>query len=244
MFSMLSESGVRPLDFLARLGGAERTALLAMASRRAAARGEVLFKAGTPGDFVYLLESGRIKVYHLSASGKEVVLWYCKTGEIFGLAEVCQACGRQVYAEACESSRVLTVAPDDFRNFLIHYPPAALLVNDVLASRLRSLGHLVQGLVTSDVNERVTQLLMRLAAQHGVPVGDDIVIDLRLTHQELANMIGTTRQSVNAVLNDLQRRELVLTMADRRLCIRREFFVTLQAAAPAASGRAEADGRL
>lgn len=193
-------------DFLARLAPRDRGDLLRLALRREVAKGELIFQAGSAGNFVHFLEAGRVKVYHLSPSGKEVLLWFCLPGEIFGLAEVCHGGGRQVYAEACEPSSVLSVSQRDFKAYLETHPAAALLVNDVLACRLRNLGNVIQSLVASDVNERVAQLLVRLAATHGrkAPNGE-VYLDIRLTHQEMANMIGTTRQSVTSALNALRR---------------------------------------
>lgn len=194
------------LDFIARLSACDRDDLLRLTSRRELARSELIFQAGSPGAFVYFLESGRAKVYHLSPTGKEILLWFCFPGEIFGLAEVCHGGGRQVYAETCAPSRVLSVGQDDFKTYLATHPPVALLVNDVLACRLRNLGNIIQSLVASDVNERVAQLIVRLAATHGQRTQDgDITLDIRLTHQEMANMIGTTRQSVTSALNQLRR---------------------------------------
>ncbi len=193
-------------DFLARLSPRDRGDLLRLALRRKVAKSELVFQAGSAGNFVHFLEAGRVKVYHLSSGGKEVLLWFCLPGEIFGLAEVCHGGGRQVYAEACEASSVLSVSQRDFKAYLESHPAAALLVNDVLACRLRNLGNVIQSLVASDVNERVAQLLVRLTATHGrkAPNGE-VCLDIRLTHQEMANMIGTTRQSVTSALNALRR---------------------------------------
>lgn len=193
-------------DFFARLTSADRADLLQLAVRRQVAKGELIFQAGSAGDFVHFLETGRAKIYHLSLTGKEILLWFCFPGEIFGLAEVCHGSRRQVYAEACEISQVLSVAQGDFKLFLATHAAAALLVIDVLASRLRILGNALQGLVAHDVNERVTQLLAQLADRHGRRAENgDIYLDIRITHQEMANMIGTTRQSVTSALNMLRR---------------------------------------
>jgi CRP/FNR family transcriptional regulator, cyclic AMP receptor protein len=214
-------------DFIARLAPADRADLLQLATRRALTRGELVFKAGSAGDYVYFLESGRVKIYHLSPSGKEILLWFCIPGEIFGLAEVCHGGGRQVYAETCEPSQVLSVRQDDFQKFLATHPLAALLVNDVLACRLRNLGNIIQSLVASDVNERVTQLIVRLAATHGQKnQNGDTAIDIRLTHQEMANMIGTTRQSVTSALNRLRRQGVLEFDTNHHILVHSETLLT------------------
>lgn len=193
-------------DFIARLPARDRDDLLHLTAVRTVAKGELIFQAGSAGHHVYFLETGRVKIYHLSSTGKEVLLWFCFPGEIFGLAEVCHGGGRQVYAEATEAARLLGVKQEAFKAYLETHPAASLLVNDVLACRLRNLGNIIQSLVADDVNERVAQLVVRLAAGHGRKAANgDIHLDIRLTHQEMANMIGTTRQSVTSALNMLKR---------------------------------------
>ena len=196
----------RQSDYLTRLTPVDRDALILLTVEQVFNKGELIFKAGSPGNLVYFIETGRIKIYHLSPTGKEVLLWFCVPGEIFGLAEACQGGRRQIYAEACEPSRVLHVRQDDFTCFLERHPAASLLVNEVLSSRLRNLGNIIQSLVADDVNERVAQLIARLAANYGHKTPDgDIYLSIRLTHQEMANMIGTTRRSVTSVLGALKR---------------------------------------
>jgi CRP/FNR family transcriptional regulator len=75
----------------------------------------------------------------------------------------------------------------------------------VLSCRLRSLGHVIEEMAASDVTERVFQLILRLAASYGHRVGDDVHLDIHITHQEMANLIGCTRQSVTSALGMLKR---------------------------------------
>jgi CRP/FNR family transcriptional regulator len=214
-------------SFLARLAGPDRVALLALAARRRVQRGEYVFEAGSPGHHTYFLEHGRINIYQLSPTGKAVLLWFCLPGEIFGLAEVCRGGGRQTYAEAVESSSVLAVTQQDFRQFLEIHSSTALLINDVLASRLRTLGDMLVNLVADDVHTRLIKLLTRLSALYGRRTGNEnICLDVSLTHQEIADMIGTTRQSVTSLLNDLRRQSL-LRIEKRRIHIAPALYQTL-----------------
>ena len=206
-------------SFLARLSGADRVALLAHAVRRRVQRGEHVFEAGSPGHHTYFLERGRINIYQLSPTGKAVLLWFCLPGEIFGLAEVCHSGGRQAYAEAVESSSVLALPQQDFRRFLETHPSTAMLINDVLALRLRTLGDMLVNLVADDVHTRLIKLLIRLSSLYGQRTdNENICLDVSLTHQEIADMIGTTRQSVTSLLNELQRQNL-LRIEKRRIHI-------------------------
>jgi CRP/FNR family transcriptional regulator len=202
---MAHAAPLRTSNFIARLEAAERTALMQLVQRRRIEKGGIIFNAGSPGKNVYFLENGQAKIYHLNAEGREALLWFCLPGEIFGLTEVCHGGGRQVYAQACEESCVLSVERAVFKDFLATRPAAAMLVIDVLSCRLRSLGHVIEEMVASDVTERVFQLIMRLAASYGHRVGDDVHLDIHITHQEMANMIGCTRQSVTSALGMLKR---------------------------------------
>lgn len=197
-------------SFMARLSGPDRLALLELVSRRRVRRGEHVFEVGSPGHHTYFLEHGRTNIYQLSPTGKAVLLWFCLPGEIFGLAEVCRGGGRQTYAEAVESCMVLSVPQQDFRKFLDTHPSTAVLVHDVLASRLRILGDMLVNLVADDVHTRLVKLLIRLSSHCGRRTdSESICLDVNLTHQEIADMIGSTRQSVTSLLNSLQRQRLL-----------------------------------
>lgn len=184
-------------------------------------KGALIFSAGTPGERVYFLVSGKIKICQPSASGRDAILWFCLPGEIFGLAEVARGGGRVVNAEACEDSEVLTVSQEEFKVFLSHRPQIALLSMRVLASRLRVLGEMFVNLVSDDVPTRIAKLVLRLGARYGRKVGNDMFLNIPLTHQEIADMVGTSRQTVTTALTHLKRQG-VLSIENRRIHIESE----------------------
>jgi CRP/FNR family transcriptional regulator len=184
-------------------------------------KGSLVFRAGDPGRNVYFLRHGRVKIYELSPVGREVILWFCFSGEVFGLAEVARGGGRVVNAEACEACEILVLPQDQFKAYLRAHPDAALLCMQVLASRLRILSEVLANLVSDDVNTRVAKLILRLSARYGVRVGKDIVLNIPLTHQEIADMVGTTRQTVTTALGQLKRQG-VLSIDSHRIQIESE----------------------
>jgi len=210
-----------PTDFMQHLDAGELSALEALGRRERHARNDFVFSAGGPGRNVYFLLSGRVKIYQPSASGREVILWFCLPGEIFGLAEVARGGGRSVSALACEACEVLCVAQDQFRSFVEARPRVGLLSMQVLSSRLRVLGEMHANLVSDDVDTRIAKLILRLAARHGVRQGSELRLTLPLTHQEIADMVGTTRQTVTSCLGNLKRRG-VLAIDSHRLVIESE----------------------
>jgi CRP/FNR family cyclic AMP-dependent transcriptional regulator len=200
---------IPPSDFLARMEPQERERLLEAANRQTFARNDFVFQAGSPGANIYLLLEGRIKIFQLSALGKEIIQWFCFPGEVFGLAEAPRGGRRGVYAQACADTVVCTVSKNDFNAFLNASPSTAMLVIDLLSCRLRVLGDMLLNLTADDVTSRVIKLLTRLCARYGRRVDNDIRLDIHLTHQEMADMIGTSRQTVTTVLSQLRRKGVV-----------------------------------
>ena len=212
---------VAPSNFLAQLGVDDYAGLLRIATVQHYGKGNFIFRSGTPGNNVYFLRRGKVKIHQLSPLGREVILWFCFPGEIFGLAEVARGGGRVVNAQACEPSEVLAVSHEKFRDFLEGHPRVAMLSMQVLSSRLRILGEMFVNLVADDVNTRIAKLILRLSARYGTRVGKEIFLNIPLTHQEIADMIGTSRQTVTSALSAFKRQG-VLSIDNHRIYIESE----------------------
>ncbi len=197
-------AAVAPSNFLARLSPQEHADLVAVSRAWRRGKGEAVFSAGEAGSQVFFLRTGKVKIGQISPQGREVILWFCFPGEVFGLAEVARGGERGVSAVACEASELLVVSQEDFIRYLALRPEAAVLSMQVLASRLRVLGEMFANLVSDDVNTRVAKLILRLAARYGTRSGGEVVLDIPLTHQEIADMVGTTRPTVTATLSALK----------------------------------------
>lgn len=205
-------------DFLARLSSADARDLVQASQRKLFAKNSFIFKAGDPGRHVYFLQQGRVKICQPAQEGKDVILWFCFAGDMFGMAEVARGGGRVVHAQACEASEVLVLSQVELTDYLKTHPAAALVIMQVLSDRLRALGDVVVNLINDDAQTRIIKLILRLATRHGVRVGQDIHLNIHLTHQEIADMVGTTRQTVSSVLGHLQRQGL-MRLENRRIRI-------------------------
>lgn len=221
---------VRSLDFIAHLSPAEWERLCQLGQTQQLRRGELVFRAGGADNNIHILETGRVKIFQISPKGKETLLWFCGRGELFGLSELCQGGERKVYAQACEPSRIVAIDRERFKLFIARRPELALNIIDLLSYRLRSLGKTFEGLTTHDVTQRVTALLMQLGERYGQPSGEGVAIEINITHQEMADMIGTTRQSVTSVLSGLKRAGMI-EMHKRRMSLNSRFVADSNAAA-------------
>ena len=205
-------------DFLSRLSAADADGLVRASQRKLFAKNEFIFKAGDAGRHVYFLQRGRVKIYQPAPEGKDVILWFCFPGEMFGMAEVARGGGRVVHAQACEATEVLVLSQTELTEYLQTHSAAALLIMQVLSNRLRALGDVVVNLINDDAQTRIIKLILRLATRYGVRVDQDIHLSIQLTHQEIADMVGTTRQTVTSVLSQLQRQGL-MRLENRRIRI-------------------------
>jgi len=158
----------------------------------------------SPGDRVYHVNyilSGKIKISNLSASGKEVIYRFCGRNTFFGLAEVCGENRREVFAEAVEDTHTWCLERDDFLELLRGNHGVAMFVVKVLGGRLRQAHRAIQSLAIQDTNSRLACLLLKLVEMSCKAEGEALIND-KLTHQELASMIGATRTTITEIIND------------------------------------------
>ena len=140
----------------------ERQGLYHLGSKRVYRKDDLVFQGGAASDEVFVLLDGRIKIFELSKEGKEVILWFCFPGELFGVSEVFQKRIREVNAQACSQVEVLAIKNTDFQRYIKQHAHLALQVIGLLSYRLRELSDVVLNLVSDDVTCRVIKLLKRL----------------------------------------------------------------------------------
>ncbi len=175
-------------------------ALSSVAKRRTFRAGEVIFHRDDPGQVLYIIKDGKVKICIISPDGQEVSLAVLGKGEYFGEFALLDGLPRSTDAVALEKVECYTLQRSDFHNAILKNPKIAILVMEALIKRLRNTDQMVEDLIFLDVYGRVAKKLLELADAHGVKVDDGVRIDVRLTQQELASMVGASRESVNKVL--------------------------------------------
>jgi CRP/FNR family transcriptional regulator, cyclic AMP receptor protein len=174
----------RPSAAVARLAG------------RLGRPGSLLFKRGTPQDGIYLVESGRIKVFYISPSGREITLAYWHPGNFVGGPEVFKKGVHFWSGAAATKSSVLHLSGDVLREKALVIPALAVGVIEGLSFKGRCYSALAQMLGTRSATERLAHLLLHLMDLYGVEESEGTLIAASFTHQDLAHMIGATRQWV------------------------------------------------
>jgi CRP-like cAMP-binding protein len=170
-------------------------------------RGGVLFSEGDPGDRLYVIDDGKIKLGATSGDGRETLLAILGPGEMFGELSFFDPGPRNATAMALTDTTLLGVGHHDLEPWLTGRPEVAAALLGALARRLRRTNEAMADLVFSDVPGRVAKALLELAAKFGVPNPDGsthVVHDL--TQEELAQLVGASRETVNKALADFQNR--------------------------------------
>lgn len=200
---------IETTDFLSKLTMPDRDALLDIADQHYFSKSELIFRAGTDSEYVYILKKGQVKIYELSSQGKEVILWFCFPGEVFGLSEITRGAKRSVYAQTCTPSEVYLIQRVAFNKFLTQHSDAAISIIDLLSCRLRGLSGMLSNLTSDDVTSRVIKLLIRMSMLYGVQKQGKLCLNMQLTHQEIADMISASRQTVSSIIGKLKREGLL-----------------------------------
>jgi CRP-like cAMP-binding protein len=187
----------------------ERTALSGRLRRRRYRKNEMVFLRGDLGRDLYLIESGAVKICLTTEDGKEMTLALLSQGEFFGELALLDGEPRSSDAVTMEPSQFLLLERTEFLQFVEEHPRLAHRVMEVLSRRLRDNNQLVQDAAFFDIAARLARVILRLADSVGEPDGEGITIGRRLTQNELAGMIGTTRESVNKWLGEYERQGLI-----------------------------------
>lgn len=189
---------------LADLGPASRAALLTPATRTRLARGQAAYLAGEPADRVYFLVAGRVKSVRTSASGAEAIVGIHGPGDAFGELAAAGEPTRSTSAVAIEAAEADVLPATAFAAALERDPALARAFARGVAKRLAAAEHELAELLGKSVPGRLVDALGRLAAAHGIPEpGGSVRIGINLTHKDLADLIGTSRETLTRELGVL-----------------------------------------
>lgn len=204
-----------PQDFLARLESRSKY--------RQFPRKSLIYLPSDQSDSVLLLASGRVKLYHVTAEGKQTLLAFIDPGELFGELTVFAGDGqREEFAETLEPSSVVLIPGAEIRKLIEKHPVVSIRVTRLMGLRRRRMERRLKSLLFCSNRDRLVYLLIELAEKYGQPDPEGVRVGTKFSHQELASAIGTTRETVTNLLSDLRsegaiairRRQIVLKKAE------------------------------
>jgi CRP/FNR family transcriptional regulator/CRP/FNR family cyclic AMP-dependent transcriptional regulator len=186
------------------LGDPELEALAELTFSRTFDKGQLIILAKETGDTLFIIRVGQVKVSLIHEDGKEFILSLLGEGEVFGELSLLDDRPRSANVTALVKTELLMLRRSDFLSLVGRVPQIAISLLEELASRLRRTDDQVEGLALLDVHHRIAKTLLRMAQDGGQTSPEGILIRQRPTHQQLANMSGTTRETVTRALKQLQ----------------------------------------
>ena len=215
LFANLDEESLRELEHAVR--------------PRSFRAGEIIFHRDDPGQMLYVIKQGKVRIYITSPDGQEVTLAVFGPGDYFGEMAILDGRPRSASAIALDAVETLALQRGDFIAAVNRHPRIAIQVMSALSMRLRHTDAMIEDLLFLDVHGRVAKKLLDLADLHGVRTPEGVRIEMKLTQTDLAALVGASRESVNKVIgyfvdkrfiSSEKRKITVLRLADlrRRVC--------------------------
>jgi len=194
------------LPLFAALDDDAAAALEAVMSTRAVERGHHIFREGDTGDRLFVVLDGKVKISRAAADGRENLLAVLGQGEMFGELSLFDPGARTATATTVTDSRLASLDHDDLRPLLLERPGVAVHLLRALAMRLRRTNEAMADLVFSDVPGRVAKALLDLSEKFGTAEGEGVRVRHDLTQEELAQLVGASRETVNKALSEFATR--------------------------------------
>lgn len=169
----------------------------------------LIFSAQEKAEYVYLVRMGRVKLYRQTEDGRENIIAILGPGDVFGEFVLAEDSCHSMYAEAFEPALLCILPRKNFLRMLLDEPAIALTIINNIGKRLAQTAYFIENLSTYDLTFRLGKLLFRLADEYGTGSDGMEKIGIRLTHQDMANMIATSRQTVTTLINQFKTRGLI-----------------------------------
>lgn len=203
-----------------RLSPDELGQLESSARMRRFARKSLVYLPADEANAVLLLVSGQIKIFSISQDGKESILGFVDPGELFGELSLLEASSdREEFAAAVERSDVVLIPHDVVQRLMQRHTHVAMEVTRLLGLRSKRIERRLKYLMFRSNRERLVHLLLELSEKYGEPTPEGMRLTIKLSHQDLASLIGSTRESVTVALGELQNEGLV-RLARRKIVLR------------------------
>lgn len=191
----------------------ERDEILEISSTRSFEKGEMVYRAGDEGGILFVLHTGRAKLFRLNASGKEQVLRLVEPGEFFGELSLFSSLPLTDSAQALEATTMCVLQGARIKELMAKYPSIAFKVMDELSRRLEKAENRIEDISLSSVSKRVAGAILELS-------GDKQEILLPMTKGDLASQLGMTQETLSRKLAALQDEGLILLKGHRKITIK------------------------
>ena len=210
---------IKNCDLFSQLNPNDIAHLESQSRMRQLKRGEPVYLPNQEADGVILVAKGRVKICHATPDGKQSILGFIDEGEIFGELALVGGENRDEYVETTEKSTLVLIPKIALQKVLQRHPEIVIGITKLIGLRRQRIQRRLRNLLFRSNRERVIHLLMELAEKYAEPASDGYFLNIRLSHQEMACVIGSTRETVTVVLGHLQK-EGLLEISRRKILIK------------------------
>ncbi|PIU31572.1 MAG: hypothetical protein COT06_07410 [Syntrophobacteraceae bacterium CG07_land_8_20_14_0_80_61_8] len=200
---------LKNLDIFSHLRDKTLEMIDQVAVMREVTKGERLYLQGSADKNVYILKEGAVKITKLTSNGKEIILDIFKGGSIFGEMSAIDPRERDESAEVVEDGLICTINREHFQDLMQAVPGLSIRITKMIRFRLWKIENRLLDLVYSSVEQRLAKTIVNLLDDFGIPHGDGYLLKIRLTHNDYADLIASTRETVTATFNKLKKKGLI-----------------------------------
>ncbi len=169
----------------------------------------VIFMEGEQREAVYFIKYGSVKAYKIDEEGNKQVISLLKEGDMFPHVGFFDQSPYPATAEVVSDTELLVIRIKDFEQLLLKRPQMSIKVMTVMGQKIIDLQNRIQDFISKDVQQRFIQVIIKMASEHGKKHEKGIYLEVPLTNQDFANMVGTTRETVNRMLTQLRKRKVI-----------------------------------
>ena len=200
---------LKQIKLFADLSDEDMKTMEAMTKMESVRKRQIVYIPGDPCNSVYILKEGRIKISRLMEDGRELTLVILEPGEIFGEIDVLENTSRDTMAAAMDDCNICVMRKEDFERFLRMKPDIPIKLTKLIGLRLKKIENRIENLLYKDVPSRLARILLDLGDATGFNDNMGVRLNARLTHQELANLIASTRETVSLTLGEFRDKGLI-----------------------------------
>ena len=205
-------------DLLSQLNPQDIQRLETTSKTRKFKRGEPIYLPSEAADGVLVVVQGRVKLCHVTPEGKQSILNFIDAGEVFGELSLVGSLRRDEFAEAAEATTLVVIPKSEMVNLMVRYHNLQVGVTRLIGLRRQRVERRLRNLLFRSNRERVVHLLIEMSEKYGRQTENGLELNIKLSHQEIASLIGSTRETVTVMLGQLQS-EGKIKIARRRITI-------------------------
>lgn len=209
----------KEISIFSSLDSSELIEIIEKMNHKRVNKNDVVFLEGEKAKTLYFLNVGKIKIYKYTKDGKEQILHILSEGDFFGELNLLKESKYRFNAKAIEESKICTLSKENFKEILLYKPEIAIKILEIMGERLSALENLAQNLATNDIDARIAFLLKNLCDKYGEISNNDIIINLPLTREDMANYVGVTRETISRKLKKFEEEGIIKIVGTKKIII-------------------------